>query len=122
MSLRRRSSSKRSKNLFVGGRREIVLNDDLVPDTRLVAHRRLQPERQRCGDLELEIVGELGPHLAPAEQVAVVDVERLIGRAGVGRGPDGGPGEQSRVSHLATYYQRDADRIAALPDLVRSAI
>ena len=76
--------------------------DQAGPHLVGVAHPALERLRltRVLRSLHAEPLGDPHPHLAPAEDVAVDRVERLVARSGLGGRPDGVPAEQPGVGDV----------------------
>ena len=66
---------------------EPVFPDHGIPERALVGHALGEADGIHWASVHVEIVGDLGPSILPAEHVAVRDVEGLVGARRLGRHP-----------------------------------
>src|SRR5437868_1249916 len=69
------------RDILVGRRRETVFFDHAVPQRFLVGHHEAELQWHGLGDFHVEEAGDPRPHVVPAEEIAIVDVESLVGGA-----------------------------------------
>ena len=73
---------------------------DSGPDRLLVGHERAQAHGSNGSCRHAEVRGEQRPDIAPAEGVAVDDVESLVRAPRVGGGPLHRAGQEAHVGHV----------------------
>src|SRR5215467_13535623 len=77
-----------------------MLTDDTVPERGFVSHHFGQFNMLPGPDFHPEIGGDLWPEIFPSDEIAVGDIERLIGAAAIGCHPHQSSRKQSRVRAL----------------------
>src|SRR5687767_15498091 len=90
-----------------------------IPQRLLVAQELRHRIRLRPCRCKAEKTSQCGPHVLPAEEIPVIDIERLIAAAGSARNPDRRPGKQLGVRDLkqrleATYRAGETEWLPEL--------
>ena len=81
------------RHAIIGGRVEVVLLNDAVPNRSLVGHELGEHQISGRRGRHVEQIGQLRPEISPPVAIAVGDVEDLVGAALGGRHPDDGFGQ-----------------------------